>query len=293
MECCRLGRGRVLRVIVPVHRAAAHVSEVRLDGRRQCQMSRYSGERANIIPCMLDSREPDEIVRSRSHEVYCLPVVAFCASFVIGGAIIAAGHSDPAPQIVLALAFLVLTGAAIKWSRSCVVFAYSQEALIIRNPLRTRTIALTEVYGFEVHVSPIAGQNGASRTLVDAKRKDGSRITCIGACALDRTAAYAMTGQLNATYNRRPLSADARPNSAELRYSRRGRAGFPLAPGRWGSGGAGRIVVDGEILLDVVRAADLPPVLNGRQRWVGEVALGVLQVLEQVEDIDRARGLVP
>jgi hypothetical protein len=153
---------------------------------------------------MPDSSHHDVMVRSRSHVVFCLGVAAFCAIFVIGGALVAAGRRDPVPQIVLALVFLLLAGAAVKWSRSCVVFAYSRDVLIVHNPLRTYTIALPDIYGFDVRESPLAGQNGMRRTLVDVKRKDGARITCIGACALGRSYAFRMRGQLEAAYSRRP-----------------------------------------------------------------------------------------
>ena len=152
---------------------------------------------------MPDWSQSDVIVRSRSHEVFCLGVATFCAIFVIGGAVVAAGRPDPAPQIVLALVFLLLAGAAIRWSRSCVVFAYSRDALIVRNPLRTYAIALPDIYGFDVHRSPLPGQYGTRRTLVDVKRKDGSRITCIGVCALGQSYAFRMRGQLEAAYSRR------------------------------------------------------------------------------------------
>jgi hypothetical protein len=153
---------------------------------------------------MSGSPQPDELVRSRSHEGFCLGVAAVCVLFVIGFAVVGATNSDPVPQIVVGLIFVALTGVAIKWSRSCVVFDYSQDTLIVHNPLRTYRIALSDVYGFETHRSPFGNaQTGARRTLVDVKRKDGSRINCIGACALGQIAAMSMRGQLDAAYARR------------------------------------------------------------------------------------------
>src|SRR6266568_3219408 len=58
------------------------------------------------------------------------------------------------------------------------------------------------------------------------------------------------------------------------------------------SGAAHRVAVDGEVLLDVAGGADLPSVLDGGQGRVGEVLLRVLQVLQQVEHVDRAGALV-
>lgn len=146
---------------------------------------------------------PDEVVRSRSHEIYCLGVAAVCAIFVVGGLVVAAGRANPGPQIGLAVVFLLLAGAAVKWSRCCVVFAYSRDALIVRNPLRTYTMTWSDIDGFDVRQSWFAGPQGQRRTLVDLKRTDGSRITCVGACPLGGTAALNMRVQLDDAYRRR------------------------------------------------------------------------------------------
>src|SRR6185437_10240407 len=54
----------------------------------------------------------------------------------------------------------------------------------------------------------------------------------------------------------------------------------------------GRVAVDGEVLRRAVRAADLEAVLDRGQRRVRVVMPGVLQPLEQVEQVHRAGGLV-
>lgn len=147
---------------------------------------------------------PDELVRSRSHQLWCLAVAAFCLVMAVTAVVIAAGRANPAPQIGLAVALLMLAAAALWWSRACLVFAYSRRCLVVRNPLRAYILAWHEVRGFELRDSRVGSpQTGQHRTLVKLVRADGSLITCVGACALGRTRATNMQGQLQDALNRR------------------------------------------------------------------------------------------
>lgn len=134
---------------------------------------------------MNNSARPErQLVRSRSHQVCFLIVAAAFVAMAIGFVVTGAGLHDPVPQFVAALIFLGLAGAAVRWSFASVVFDYRAGLLVVRNPLIAHSVPLSEVYGFEVVNSWIPGGNGQIRQKVKLKRKDGSRLTVVGACAL-------------------------------------------------------------------------------------------------------------
>lgn len=159
---------------------------------------------------MTDVPLPDELVRSRSHQTWCLCVATCCAAVAIGALAVALGRSSRAPQIALAIVLVLLAAAAVRWSRACLIFGYSRQVLIVHNPLRTYVLPWAEVRGFEVRDSVFGSpQTGAHRSLVKLIRTDGSRLTCVGACALGRTKAQDMTGRLNDAFQRRTWTRQA------------------------------------------------------------------------------------
>ena len=143
------------------------------------------------------------MVRSKSHQAFCLVVAAACVVVALAAAAVASSHSNSAPQIVLAIVFVILAAAAAKWSVSSVIFRYEIGTVVVRNPLRTHTVSWSDVHGFATRQSTLPSPQGTRRTLVYLKRKDGSRITCIGACAPGAIAAREMKTNLDAAFVRR------------------------------------------------------------------------------------------
>jgi hypothetical protein len=96
-----------------------------------------SGCGGAILAGMPNSARPDrQLVRSRSHQVWCLIVAAALAVFAAGFLAVGAGKADPVPQIVAAVIVLGLAGAAVRWSLACAVFDYPAGLLVVRNPRR-------------------------------------------------------------------------------------------------------------------------------------------------------------
>lgn len=157
--------------------------------------------RPNILRHMASDNPPVEVIRSRSHQVFCLIAAAFCLGLGVAGIVFAFGRSNPAPQFAISLVMVVLGAAAIRWSLSSVIVDYSQDALIVRNPLRTYRVAWSDLEGFALVDSPLNGRS--NRQLVKVVRKDGSRTTCVGACAPGFDYALRMEGQLNEANARR------------------------------------------------------------------------------------------
>lgn len=140
---------------------------------------------------------PALLIRSRSHQVFFLLVAAACLAMVVGFLVVGMGKEDPVPQAVAAVIFFALAGAAIRWSLASVVFDYTREAMIVHNPLRTHTIAFSDIYGFESVASWISGGNGNIRLLVKVTRKNRKRTTLVGACAFGGVSVAKMIAQLN------------------------------------------------------------------------------------------------
>jgi hypothetical protein len=145
--------------------------------------------------------QADETLRSRSHQIWCLLVATFCLVFVVGGIVVAIGTSHPGQQIALAIVFAVLTAAAIRWAFASVVV--TDDALIVRNPLRVRVIPWADLAHFETRDAWLNRSGAFPRPLIVAKRRDGSKITCIAVCPMGERLSGRMLGQVETACRQR------------------------------------------------------------------------------------------
>lgn len=164
------------------------------------------------VPGMTDSHAADRLlVRSRSHQVWCLIVAAACLAMVVGFVVVGAGEAHPAAQFVAAVCFALLAGAALRWAFTCALFDYAAGVLEVRNPMRVHVVPLPQVHGFEAVRSWVPGGNGQIRLLAKVTRLDGSRLTVVGACAYGASNVSGMVGELNAGFARRDLTSRGSP----------------------------------------------------------------------------------
>ncbi len=107
-------------------------------------------------------------------------------------------------RIILAVVFLGLAAAAYYCSRSSVVVSQARGEVVVRNPLRTRTIPIGDIAGFDVDSHFARGNLGSRVSAVRLLRTDGSQIRCAGATAQSSyLTCVRMARQLNGAVGRR------------------------------------------------------------------------------------------
>lgn len=120
-----------------------------------------------------------EVIRSRVHVAMFLVYAALCGVIIIPGVFVAAGKSNPLPQIILVLLFLALGAWCVKAAFASIVVTSSE--VVVRNTVRTYRIAVPDLEGFEVVQSPVRGQLGQIFYNVKVRTKDGSLRICSAA----------------------------------------------------------------------------------------------------------------
>ncbi len=151
-------------------------------------------------------------MRSRSHQIVCLVWAACALGMVIGFLVVGFTSSkDPLQQIVAAVVFIALAGAALRWAFTSVVLDYTAGTMIVRNPILTHAVALADVYQIE-NLDSRMPTRGEQRSLVKLRRTDGSTLTLVGVCAWGDTSVRRVTRELDSaiTEMRRQLKVPSR-----------------------------------------------------------------------------------
>jgi hypothetical protein len=136
------------------------------------------------------------VLRSRSHQVLCLVGTTVCAAFAAANLAVAASSERPGPNIAVAIVFVVLGIVTVRFAFASIVVDAARRTLIVRNPLRTYSIAFDDVDRFDLRKSWVPNTYRNNRRLLVVWRRDGGRLTMIGGCALGLTAVRRMRDQV-------------------------------------------------------------------------------------------------
>jgi hypothetical protein len=143
---------------------------------------------------------PERVFRNKGRQRTCLILGGLCLAVALVWLVTVFTLTGAATRLELMVVFLALAAYAYYASRACVVV--SQNAVVVRNPLRRVAVPLDEVSRFDVD-SHFQGAPGNLTSIVLLRRTDGSAIRCAGATSYSSlSGCTAMARQLNGALGR-------------------------------------------------------------------------------------------
>ncbi|HEY8301526.1 MAG TPA: hypothetical protein VIG48_06490 [Jatrophihabitans sp.] len=127
--------------------------------------------------------------RSTSHQVLCLIGTGACAVLLLAN--VALGPNRGAQLLAEAL-LAVLLATSVRFAFSSIVVDRPNRVLVVRNPWQKHVIGFDAIDRIALRDSWVPNTYRNNRQLLVVVRRDGSRLTMIGGCAVGTPAVTRM-----------------------------------------------------------------------------------------------------
>lgn len=138
--------------------------------------------------------------RSRSHQLLCLAGTGGCAVLLVANLVLGPNRG---PQLLGEIVLAILLVASLRYAFSSIVVDHAAGTLTVRNPWRNHVIAFAAIDRVALRDSRVPNTYRNNRRLLVVVRRDGSRLTMTGGCAVGTAAVTRMRDAVAAAVEQR------------------------------------------------------------------------------------------